>query len=263
MPPVFRSLAVSLLLFFLFPFMGPGQTLPPEISVFSQEAFQGHPQIHCGSPLGSRRMAFGSNFRVLIHYGEGIDYVDIGEGKAVFSMDLASNGLLYLGGRSLIGRIVPDSLGRLRYRSLKEQLPDSLQDLGIIWDTWCDPKGGVYFNAEERLFLYREDSMHVIRPEEKFYSLHTPDGRPVIHERKKGFYRIEGKRTQHLEGSKAFAGAAVRAVLPAPNDERDWTVVTKSKGLFHFDPGSGSVDAFWDGDAELLVGQPHVAGVEA
>ena len=238
---------VGVLLIIACSFSGRSQTLGPSLTTFDQQDFKAHHQVFCARSLPDGRTAFGVIGDVLLYNGEGFEHVPVSSsGKAVFSMATASNGDLFIGGRSLMGMIAPDSNGTMTFRSLKHLLPDSLDEIGIVWRTLTGSDGQVYFASAQHLFHYDGDSIKVLRPEQRWGLAFPMQGRPVIHSVGKGLFRIEGGRKEKLPGSKSFLkDRRIMAILPsAEGSSMEWTVFTEAQGIFYYDPSNGESTPF-------------------
>ncbi len=228
--------------FCLFSLSSQAQTLPPEVTAFPPSTYNGHHQTFCLQAFSDGRTAFGTATEVLVYDGENFRHVPVGSGKMVFSMARAPGDRLFVGGSSLMGVLGPDSSGSLTYRSLISMLPDSLRDFGAIWNTVRTEKGKVYFSAKDHLFLYQDDTVQVIRPENDFHNMYLLDSRPVIEDVDTGFFRLRGTEKAYLKGSRALARRkGVNVILPTPGKSGEWTAFTRKKGLFHYDPEKGKV----------------------
>ncbi|MFB6258483.1 MAG: triple tyrosine motif-containing protein, partial [Flavobacteriales bacterium] len=189
-------------------------------------------------------MAFGTNLEVVLYNGEGFNKVPVGSGGGVYSMALDRQDRLFVGGRGVMGVLVPDSSGVMNFRSLIPLLPDSLQNIGTVWNTVCSEDGKVWFNALDRLFLYEGDSIRTFRPRKRFFLMHKPGKHPVLEE-DTGLFRMEAGKKSYLEGSKELSkGKGIHALLPAIGHEKDRIAFTHAHGLFRFDPSEAKVQPF-------------------
>ncbi len=223
------------------------QTLLPELTTFSSSTYNSHSQIACSEPLPDGRMVFGTAHEALIHDGETFRQVPVGSGKIVFSMEHAPDGRVFVGGQSLMGVIRPDSTGSLSYRSFIPLLPDSLKDFGIIWSTVRTDEGELYFDAYDRIFLFEDDTMKVIRPDGRFFLMHRPASRPIVEDRKSGLFRLLGTEKEYLKGSRELLrGKNIRSILPSAENGGEWTILTEKEGLYHYDPEGGEVRSYPD-----------------
>ncbi|MFB6258542.1 MAG: triple tyrosine motif-containing protein, partial [Flavobacteriales bacterium] len=240
----FSRLLLLLVLTLFLQVSGKTQTLLPKIRTLTPEEYEGHSQIFSTTSLPHGRKAYGTNAQVLIHDGEHFEHVMVGKGKDVLSMDSDSSGRLFIGGSSLMGMIVPDSVGALTFHSLQKLLPDSLRDFGKIWNVRYDGKGA-YFNANEHLFYYRGDTMKVIRPRTNFGLLHHLSGRVVVREHDHGLLAFSGTDGTYLSGSDSLTkGKVIMSILEADGTEEEgWIVFTRSKGLYHYDPSTGRISS--------------------
>ncbi len=231
----------------LSPLSSHAQTLLPEMTTFPPSTYNAHNQALCVQTLHDGRTAFGTVRDVFIHDGETFRHIPLEGGKVVFSMDRAPGDRLFVGGQNLMGVIEPDSSGFLNYRSLQHLLPDSLKDFGIIWNTLRTEKGAVYFNSHDHIFLYQNDTLKVIHPENQFYRLYHPDSRPITLDVDNGLFRLRGTEKEYLKGSRDLPPEReIHSILRTPKDSGKWTVFIGKHGLFHYDPGQGKIKSYPD-----------------
>jgi len=188
------------------------------MTVYEPEEYGAHPQVFGAELLPDGRIAFGAGSYLLIYDGESFVKRNIGSGRQVNSMDVDEKGRLFLGGIAVMGYMSPDSNGRLEFFSLKPLLSDSSRDFGQIWNTWCGPKGGVYFNARDKLYYYKDGE---------------------------GLYQYERGRRNFFENSDPLTKGIVRSILPKQEKGKDeWLVFTEKRGVFQYDPKKEQVGAF-------------------
>lgn len=244
-----------LLIASILPLLVSGQALPPRMSIFTSSDYDGHSQIFAVDTLSDGRAVFGMSNGVMIYDGEDMNRIPVTNESSVFSIDVDERDRIFLGGRNVLGVVVPDRSGELEYRSLLHLLPDSLQEFGIVWNTRFVEDEAVYFNAYEELFRYHGgDSMEVVSAAEHLYLLHRPSEHLVIHERYQAFYRLEGTEKSLLPGTKELAQKGVREVLPSADEEDDsWIFFCETEGAYRYDTASKEVTPFPSGDEEWAI----------
>ncbi len=217
------------------------QELQPRLTVFPPDRYEGHSQVFSAHPLSKGKMAFGTFKHLLIYDGEEMSKVKIGPGKYVLDMDRDYKGRLFVGGIRAMGMLFPDSLGNLTYRSLTPLLPDTLGDLGKIWEVVCTGKGSTYFRTKEQIFHFDGDSIHPIFPGESFFGLHLAGDELTVQDVNTGIYRIEGDQKNLLSGSKEFvSGKEIFEVIANKAGNGARTFFTRMEGLFRYDPKKDS-----------------------
>ncbi len=185
-------------------------------------------------------MLFGTLGRAVLYTGEGFRKVPVGQGRTIFDSDRDSSGRIFLGGRSLMGVLLPDRKGRFKERSLVGLLPDSLQEFGSIWGVvHNDEENEVWFNAKDHIFHYEGGMVQAIPAKNRFFRLYSVSGQPVVQDLEHGLYRLDMGGRQRLPGSRELVkGKRIRSIMPAP-DGRTWILLTREQGLYRYDPSTG------------------------
>lgn len=232
-----------------FPVSFGNDAFDPPVKAFPPESYPAHVQIFCGSSLDDGRTLFGTADAILVYDGENFRKISVGKGKSVYAMDVSPRGKIYLGGNSMIGQLSVNSSGKLEYRSLTEQVPDSIQKMGTIRNVHAGKDGRVHFNSKEHLFILdgKENELEVRSPRVKFYQMHFPGEAPVLQDVKKGFYRFTRNGRELLPNTKKLSLMGVVEVLPdsgkrkgtEQKEDTEWTVFTRQRGLFRYDPKKG------------------------
>ncbi|MFB6258659.1 MAG: triple tyrosine motif-containing protein [Flavobacteriales bacterium] len=214
------------------------------MEVFREKDYQGSSQVFCFEPLSDGRMAIGNVFKLILYDGEAFEKVRTGTGTTIFSMDRDREGRIYVGGQNAMGWVVPDSSGVLKYHSLDPLLPDSVEKVGVIWKVLCDGDK-VHFYTKGRIFTLKNGSFRIRNAKEHFYGMHKIDGELVVQDSGKGLFRYERDEVFYLAGSQELGEKTgeIRRILPAPQEDV-WTIVSRNKGVFLYDPESGDITPF-------------------
>ncbi|MFB6257142.1 MAG: triple tyrosine motif-containing protein [Flavobacteriales bacterium] len=243
---VFKSFLPLSFFFLSFVATSRGQSFPPRITVFSDEEYGAHTQITCSQGLPKGRVAFGTSNELLIYDGADFSKVPVGDEKVVTCMALDEKGRLFVGGRSLMGVVLPDSSGDLRFRSLRPLLPDSIDKrMGTVWNCFIEEEGEGHclFNARSHLFRFTGDSMEVIHPEKRVsWAFSLPSG---IHFKEKGgdLLRLDQNEGIPLpDPGTFFSEHDVLEIVPLEKGE--FLMLTRKEGLYRYTPEEGSVEPF-------------------
>ncbi len=223
-----------------------GQSFPPAIDTYSPEDYQAHQQIFCAAKMPDGRAVFGTAEEVLVYNGEVFKKIGVGKGKHIYSLDVDRSGRIFLGGSTAMGVITPDSSGSLSYRSLVPLLPDSLQEIGMVWNTYCGPEGRVYFNAYKHLFVLEKDSLRTITPKkEKFFLMHPVDGTPIVQDIDTGLWRLKGMKREQLAGmadwSEDKSVMGVHSTVSGKSEPSELMIFTRTSGVYRYSPQKGKV----------------------
>ncbi len=220
------------------------QTLPPSIDAFPSDEHRVSKEVSCVLPLSKGKLAFGGSGKVHIYDGERFRGVSLPEDRSVHSMDQGEGGRIFVGGKNLMGVLFPDSSGVYVFRSLKSELPDSLQNIGVVLRVHCLGKGRVLFNALDHLFVVGAQGVKVIEPEERFFKSHTLGNGPIVQNAGVGFCRYEDSGLKKIPGTEKLASSVgVHAILPSAKGE-GWVLYTRRNGFLHYDSRKDSVTRF-------------------
>src|SRR5438874_673090 len=106
----------------------------------------------------------GNNDGVLIYDGVRWHTVRVSNGSAVHSLDVDSNGVVYVGAHREFGYLAPDESGSTRYISLLDRVPASDRGFTDVSRTIATPEG-VYFSSSDRLFRWNpQTGLNVWKP---------------------------------------------------------------------------------------------------
>ncbi len=191
-------------------------------------------------------MYFGNNFGVLEYDGVSWRTIRVSNGSVVRSLARAEDGTIYVGAQGEIGYLASDSLGRLQYVSLLDDVPEQYRDFSDIVRVHAT-NAGVYFQALDHLFLWSNSRMRVWKPENSFHLSFVVHERLYIRQAGTGLMQMLGDSLQLLPGGERFAETRVYAMLPFA--ENKILIGTREQGLFLYDglaaaPFSTEADAF-------------------
>ena len=106
---------------------------------------------------------FGNREGLVEFDGEKWRKIEVSNKTVVRSLALDKNDRLYIGASNEFGYLDTDSLGCSVYKSLKELLPDSLQEFKDVWNIMILNEK-VYFQTRGGFYVYDNDSIEVIKP---------------------------------------------------------------------------------------------------
>lgn len=128
------------------------------------------------------------------------------------------NGVIYVGASNDFGYLAPDSLGRMTFVSLIEQIPEEKREMGEVWRTHAAPEG-VYFQTFDELFFWNGEDFKYWSVDARFFLSYLIDGTFYIQERGKGLLRMEGESLQFIPGSGKIAEGPIHIILPFSANE--------------------------------------------
>lgn len=163
----------------------------------------------------------------------------------VRSLDIDSNGRIYVGAQSDFGYLAPDSTGQLHNISLLEYVNEEDRNFTYIWTTHVTDKG-IYFQANERLFRLTPNgdswTVKVWKPKDKFNFAFYIDGIYYVHQSGIGLSKMIDDSLHLLPGGEQFANQRLQVMLPyeynGSSRATKFLVGPFNGGLFLFDGSS-------------------------
>lgn len=111
-------------------------------------------------------MYFGNTLGILEYDGENWTLISKPDGNIIYSMAVDKMGRIFYGSVSEFGYLEPDSIGKLTFRSLSDQIPEEFQGFNEVWNTHVY-KDGIIFQSYNYLFYWQDDTIKTIYSEEE------------------------------------------------------------------------------------------------
>ncbi|MEN8119019.1 MAG: triple tyrosine motif-containing protein [Bacteroidota bacterium] len=204
----------------------------PYIINYSSNVYKAHNQNW--STVQDKRgvMYFGNTMGVLEFDGQNWKLIPVKNNSLARSLAVDQSGRVYVGARNEFGYLKPDSIGRLIYVSLVDDINDenngsSKYDIGQILIT----KGRIFFVGRGIMFKYESGKVEVIN-NKNILQAYEIENRIFVKMQNKGITEfIDGEFRLIPDGS-LLKNYSLRAVLPYNNK---FLFVTLKDGLFLFD----------------------------
>ncbi len=150
----------------------------------------------------------------------------------VRALEMDAEGRIYVGGYSTFGYLIEDEVGRVKFKSLEELIPNEIKDFGFVKS--ISFRGGkVYFQSAEYIFIYDGKSIELIKCPTQFSSLSIEDGIIYARVMDLGLYYIDMQDSLRLfQNGTYYADKNLYSLL---NFSGKLLAVTNSKGLIHID----------------------------
>jgi len=176
------------------PAIGQGSSLQygsPFIRNYSTDEYMGTDQV----------WAIGQDHRGVMYFGHGKGLLEfdgdkwrnypVSNGSVVRSLDIDSDGLVYVGANNDFGYFKPNASGRLTYHSLHNKLPKSVGDYASVWKTFVT-SNGVYYIGREHIFRWYNNSLDYIPVDLHAMFAFLVDDDIYIKDNQRGVLKIEG-----------------------------------------------------------------------
>jgi len=172
----------------------------------------------------------GSNNGLIEYDGVKWNFLPARNGFFVHSLACDSNNVLFVGGEGYFGSYIKDSLGRLTYNPLSEELlPKNHLPFVNIWRIFAGTDK-VYFQSNEAIFVYDYKTIKTIKPETSFHLASFCNNQLFVRERQKGLMKYVNDKLVLIPNSQLFAEYGVFGVQSFSKNEL--LITTQEKGLF-------------------------------
>ncbi|MEM6784655.1 MAG: ATP-binding protein [Bacteroidota bacterium] len=165
------------------------------------------------------------------------------------------DGQLFVGGIDEIGQLVPDSLGQLRYESLRYHLPD--EDYGDIWNTLVAGEQ-VIFQGRHHLLFWDGERFEVVQPEAPISRTYVLNDTLFVHLRGQPLRRWQEGQLEVVAGTEALADHQLFAL----HQERSGSMLMGTRsGQFYRLSGSTMEALSFEGRALFENHRPYAFAV--
>jgi serine phosphatase RsbU (regulator of sigma subunit)/ligand-binding sensor domain-containing protein len=186
----------------------------------------------------SRGMIYAANgFKLMEFDGNSWKSYPINKETWILSLAIGNSGIVYAGSQNEFGFFAPDSKGELKYNSISDSLKIIDTDFTNIWKVHSF-SGGIVFQAEEKIFIYRKGKIEVISPETSFHTSFIVNDILYVRQRGKGLMQLKNSTLVRIKGSEIFDTTGVFLMLPFGSNSKKILVGTQEKGLWIYEPGN-------------------------
>lgn len=136
---------------------------------------------------------------------------------------------IYVGSENDIGILSSDSIGEISFLSLKNQIPDSLQEFGIVRDifSW---NGHVVFHSDQMIGIVAGNNPVFFPSENRIKKVFNYRGNLYVSFEESGFFRFDNGKLMQVPGSHFFEKNKPVAVVMYENDHY---FLSEKGGLYH------------------------------
>jgi serine phosphatase RsbU (regulator of sigma subunit)/ligand-binding sensor domain-containing protein len=174
-------------------------------------------------------------FKLLEFDGHTWNSYPINKESWILSIAIDNSGIIYVGSQKEFGYFIPDSRGKLTYRSLSDSLNQADTDFKNIWKVNIF-SGGVAFQSEEKLFVFRNAKIEVIKPTTSFHTSFSVNNVLYVRQRGVGLMEWKGNGLVRIKGSEIFDTTGVFMMVPFARYSKKILIGTREKGFLIFEP---------------------------
>ncbi len=140
-------------------------------------------------------------------------------------------GTIFVAGQGNFGYFTPNSKGILGFVSLKEQLPESLQNFDETWRIF-ERNDELIFCTFDDIFIFnnRGEFKQSINPDFDPESFHMVNHDIYVNQLEKGLSTLQDGELKAFKNGEFFKGKTISAILPFYNDQL--LVCTLNSGIF-------------------------------
>ena len=209
----------------------------PLLRNYSPEEYNSEPQIWAITQDQRGIMYFGASDGILEYDGSDWRKICTPKKQVVRSLDIDSNGRIYVGSNNEFGYLEPDASGSLHYVSLSIFLDTMYQNFEDIWKTVVK-SDVVYFSSNKFIFRFSPDkgkpskkNLKVYKTETGFFLLFKNNADVFSFQRRKGMYKIGKDSLEKIRGA-----TKVRTWFMETYEGNKSLIGTNPDGLFVYDP---------------------------
>ncbi len=203
-----------------------------------------------------------NGFRLLEYDASTWNSYPINKETWILSLAIDSSGIIYAGSQNEFGLFIPDEVGELQYRSLSDSLDIQDLDFTNVWNVHAF-SGGVVYQSEEKIFIYRNGKINTIKSETSFHTSFIVNNRFFVRERGTGLMELKDSSLEKIKGGEIFDTTGIFLMLPFGKGSTEILIGTRDKGLWLFEPdnNSGLFRFFTAEDPELLEKSKITGGI--
>ena len=196
----------------------------------------------------------GNNDGVLVYDGVRWRTVRVSNDSAVRSLDVDSNGVVYVGARGEFGYLAPDESGSPHYVSLLDRVPEADRGFKDVWRTIAT-QDGVYFGSFDRLFRWNpQTGLNVWKPggRDRYHLTFRANNSIYVQDSRYGLLLLDRDSLHPVPGAERFAKDRIYCL--SVHNER--LLVGLQEGMFLHEGGSFKPYPT-EADAILRKAQPY------
>lgn len=162
----------------------------------------------------------------------------------------------WIGADRDLGYLEPDSLGFLRFKSLKHKIPASHPLTGNVWQIFPDGDR-IVFASENTIYSWTGNEFQIIHDGPEMQRRFQVNGKMYFAFFESGMYQLDGDRLQLIPDGKKLQHMRIYAAVPYGNNAV--LFASREAGIFHFD--GAAVTKFPNEVDEYLIRNNVYAGI--
>ena len=207
-----------------------------KIKNYSAKEYKGKSQNWCVIQDKRGLMYFGNNDGILEYDGVKWRTINTDKRTIVRSLAIDSSGTIYVGAVEEIGYLMPDSAGKLKYRSLLNYVNKKDIELADVWKTFITSKNEVFFQSSNKIFRWDGKKMKTWEPVKSYHLMFQASDKLFIRQREIGLMSLSDSDFVLIPNGELFANESIYFMVPF--DSNQILLNTRSHGLYTMTTGN-------------------------
>nr|WP_319270936.1 triple tyrosine motif-containing protein [uncultured Draconibacterium sp.] len=219
-------------LFVVLPLVGNGQINRvgvPVIQNFLKSDYMAGTQNWAIAQSRDGKIFFANNDGLLSYDGIRWELLPISSSSPLRSVFVDKNNVVYVGLINDFGYIKREEPHAPVFVSLKTLLPDGILDFDDVWRIH-ETRDGIIFQCYDYIFIYNENHVKVIQPENLFYSSFNVNQRLLVQESERGLFELKDSSTERISYWDEYKEKNIRTIMSTPDDKL--LIGTETDGLY-------------------------------
>ncbi|MBI4647443.1 MAG: SpoIIE family protein phosphatase [Bacteroidia bacterium] len=188
----------------------------PYIRNYLPKEYGGHSQIFSICQDNRGVMYFANTPFITEYDGKNFRQIKISDRfVTIRSLTKGNDGRIYIGAENDFGYLAPDKSGNMCFYSLLNLVDTNERNFDNVWMT-CMLGNKIYFSAYEKIFVYENNKITIIKPKVKFHLTFSSGKKIYTLDYGEGLKSLEGNNLKSVAGCEKFAG--VSAVIDFGSD---------------------------------------------
>ncbi len=195
----------------------------PYIRNYTPKEYGGH-FINWAVTQDRRGVTYVANHTGILEY-DGVNWrtIPTSGNSTMRHLACAADGRVYVGGHGNFGYLTPDSLGQIRFISLRSKIPEPMQAFTDVWQV-LPTSNGIFFETDKYLFQYTpstkpdclpsENSLRVIPATTRFQRTFLVRDQLYVRQDSLGLMIYRDGSLQTVPGGNFFANERIDFILP-------------------------------------------------
>jgi len=192
-------------------------------------------------------MYFANNDGVLRFDGIHWDLIEVSRSAPVRSVAIDGENRVFAGFTNDFGVLKQNETDPPFFESLRHLLPDPDIEFDDIWKIHEIPQG-IVFQSFDYLFLFRNNTIEVIKPENRFYFSFNVNDRLFLHEPEVGLFEYINGMVNKVPWAGELKNTEIWSILEIKDNHL--LIGTRNNGIYKFENG---ILGKWDTPANDLI----------